>query len=150
MTASILQEFKPKVIHLYRHNVLNAIISRNLGEQENTLDHPIHSYEPVKQQEVTIDCDTLLDKIKEYLQQVDTIQRQLLEGLEVLELIYEIIDSNDAGLSQSVADRICRFLGVAEGIPMFSEMIKVNTAPVIMNKEQVRETLKGSEYEWML
>lgn len=150
MTAEILQEFKPKVIHLYRNNVLNAIISRNLGERENELKHPVHTYEPVKQQEVEIDCNTLLDNIEEYLQQIDTTRHQLLDGLEVLELTYEAIGNNQSLLPQAIANNICQFLGVAGDMSMFSEMVKVNPAPIIMNKEQIRETLKGTGHEWML
>jgi hypothetical protein len=77
----LLKEVKPLVIHLYRENVLEALISSQLctAAMKDDGDYPVHSYEPVEQQEVEVNCKTLVGEIESYLSKVDWMQKLLAD-----------------------------------------------------------------------
>ena len=134
VTLDTLREFKPKVVYLSRRNILQAFVSSELAmattKGEST--HPLHSYEPVKQQELTLDCDTLIDRLENYEQRT-TKALETLAGLKVLQLAYEdIISPDHSGLAESVVGLITDFLEVDRFL-MTSELKKVNTQPDILN-----------------
>jgi hypothetical protein len=151
VTLDLLQEFQPKIIHLYRLNVLAAIISAHLTTLSvaGKIDHPMHTYEPVVQQEVELDCSTLPNDIETYLAKVNRIRNALAE-FDVLELNYEQITKGSTGrLSKPIANNICKFLGVGKG-SMSAELVRLNPNPTITNQAEVEATLAETPYRWML
>jgi hypothetical protein len=151
ITPELLQEFRPKIIHLYRLNVLRAIISSALSTLtvDGKINHPLHTYEPVVQQEVELDCSTLLEEIEDYLAKVNRI-RNVLAEFDVLELNYEQITKGSTGrLSKSITNNICKFLGVDKGV-MGAELVRLNPNPTITNQVEVKDTLAETPYRWML
>lgn len=151
VTLDLLREVGPKVIHLHRENIFQAIVSAQLctATVEGRSGHPVHSYEPVEQQQVEVDCETLVAGIEDYRLRVEQMQ-QLLSEFETLELTYEQVARfpHSQKLYPPVRDRICEFLGV-QPTSMGSEMVRVNPAPIILNRARVKSTL-GKEYGWML
>jgi hypothetical protein len=151
VTLDLLLEFRPKVIHLHRMNVLEAIISAQLTTLSvaGKTDHPMHTYEPVAQRELELNCSTLIDQIKAYRGKVE-LMRMVLAEFDVLELEYETITKGStAQLPRSVAGMTCDFLDV-DRRPMGAELARLNPNPIITNRAEVEETLAGTPYGWML
>ena len=77
------------------------------------------------------------------------MQRVLNEFEDVLELTYErIITGDSPRLAAQATNIICGFLGV-DWAEMWSETVKINTAPIITNEDQVKDTLRDTAHEWM-
>jgi hypothetical protein len=151
ITTETIKEFNPKIIHLHRLNIFEAIVSATLNTlvRDGKLDHPMHTYEPVEQQSIKINCNTLLADIEGYAYRVTRMQ-QALDALDTIEVTYEEITSDGMTLPEKVAGRICDFLGVNNDMVMFSELTRLNYAPEIVNIEKVKKVLAGTGHEWML
>lgn len=149
VTLDTMREFKPRVLYLYRENILKSIISAQLSTAavKGDIEHPLHTYEPVEQRRVTLDCNGLIAKIDDYVARTEKT-KELLGEFPLLNLTYEQI-AEDGKMPVGVAHKICDFLGVRHAA-MYSELVKLNTAPVITNLSKVESTLAGTEYEWML
>ena len=151
MTTDVLREFQPKIIYRHRVNVFNALVSSVLAtaSRDGKASGPIHTYQAVKQQEIKIDCDSLIDRIEVYLQRTEAMRQVLSEFDDVLELTYErIVTGGSPRLAIQAIDKICTFLGV-DWHEMQSETVKINTAPIISNEGQVKYTLRDTAYDWM-
>lgn len=151
VTMETLREFQPKILYLSRRNVLRAFISSELATASvrGKSSHPLHSYQPVDQQELALDCATLVTRIDDYFARTEATLNTLSE-FGLLHLTYEEITTPDSSkLAEPAAAKIVDFLGVNYA-PMGCEMVKINSAPVIVNWPEVVDTLAGTDYEWML
>lgn len=152
VTLETMREFEPKVIYLSRKNILRAFISSQLATAavQGELNHPLHSYKAVEQQELTLDCDGLLEKIRDYEKRTKHTLKTLSE-FPLLHLTYEdITPMDDSGeLPDEAANNITGFLDVCN-CPMKSDLKKVNTKPVVKNWDDIVGVLGDTEYEWMV
>lgn len=140
------------VIHLVRENVLDTIISSEMG-QANGQWHRTAADAAVSTPLITqikLNPDTLLQRMQ-WLQQKITFNRNWLRACHLphLEISYEALvnDSNEFV-------RITRFLGLSEPATSqtssFSKIRQSSYVDEIINYSEIKETLAGTEFAVLL
>jgi hypothetical protein len=142
-------------ILLSRRNILRSIVSAAVVREKRQHHQPA-SQKPTLTR-IALDLQksgTRLNKIPllDLLQrQVDTLRtlEQALGGLNVLQLVYEDDIEDDP---QVAYQKVCDFVGL-KPYPVVVDLSKTNPFPlrdILINYEDVRRTLQGTPFEWMI
>jgi hypothetical protein len=151
---SLLKEYKPVIIHLYRENALRCIVSSayNTALGRGEIDYVSHSFVPISTiPKITLSLKKLWVELDKYEQAV----KDMLDGLSKLKLptvylTYEQLTNNRQvnRLDSEVTNIICSMLRIDE-FPMTNQLAKLNTWPlvqVIENWNEVREEFSNTHY----
>jgi hypothetical protein len=137
-----------KVVHLIRSNVLDSVISWETARARGLFHaRKGDEVEPIK---VELDATALLDRLDHHEYAI-TVARGWIRNLRLpyTEAFYEELTGpkRDEKLG-----RILSFLGV-EPSPLGTEFVRMNPiehGELLANYDEIRETLRGSRFEWML
>jgi LPS sulfotransferase NodH len=139
---------RAKVVHLIRSNVLDSVISWETARTRR-LFHARKGDEvrPIK---IELDATALLDRLDHH-QYAITVARGWIRNLRLpyTETFYEELTGPKG---DEKLGRILSFLGV-EPSPLGSDFVRMNPTEhreLLANYDEVRETLRGSRFEWML
>ena len=139
-----LQKNNVAIVHLYRSNVLEMLISRAIKEKQKVA-HATKYDALDKSIQVTFNMDNLFNDIQ-YMDQLVKKWRLLLKT-NALEVSYEDLVSKPQEVN-----RVLNFLGLPEE-KLQSELIKMNKKPMhqtIENYAEIVKVLEHTEYAWML
>jgi LPS sulfotransferase NodH len=139
---------RAKAVHLIRSNVLDSVISWETARARR-LFHARKGDE-VKPIEVELDTATLLDRLDHHEYAI-TVARGWIRNLRLpyTETFYEELTGPKRN---EKLGRILSFLGV-EPSALGSDFVRMNPADhrqLLANYDEVRDTLSGSRFEWML
>jgi LPS sulfotransferase NodH len=139
---------RAKVVHLIRSNVLDSVISWETARARR-LFHARQG-DDVKPAKVELDAAALLDRL-DYHEYAITVARGWIRNLRLpyTETFYEELTGpkRDEKLA-----RILSFLGV-EPSALGSDLVRMNPtehSELLTNYDEIRDTLRGSRFEWML
>lgn len=133
---SLIDEIRPRIIHLHRANPLRVIVSSiiNTEAAAGRLDHPIHTWSAVSPVNITLFPDDFIARCRRYLGKVTQMCHDL-DALDnpVLYLTYEDLVGVEGAEARQLplptAQRICQFLEV-DYHPMVAYTRRVNRAPL--------------------
>jgi LPS sulfotransferase NodH len=138
-----------RIVHLVRHNVLDAVISYEVAKARGLFASRIGDVVPPVR--VTLDAPTLRMRLEEHEFSITCARAAILRyRLPWLDVSYDEL----VGRHHETLAGACRFLGVDPSVDeLRSTFVRMNEAArndVVENLEEVRAALAGTRFEWML
>jgi hypothetical protein len=145
---TLTRQKKFPVVHLVRRNLLATHISELRARETGVW----HTKDPSAQApKITVPCRSLRYELNVREAEIRHVS-QWIKGLKTLDLVYEEL-FDGTSLTADAAQRVADFLEIEPG-PLSNETSfqRTGTAKLedaLENTEEVRETLKGTRFEWM-
>lgn len=130
--AAVAGTVRPRIIHLYREDVVRVAISSWINTHRL---RPTHDYQPAgKMRPVEVDVKAFCQECGRYIRNVVAMEKELTDlGLPLLTLTYAQIVGGEGQqaryVSPAVADEICDFLGV-QLLPLYTDLQRINPEPM--------------------
>lgn len=136
------------IVHLIRHNHLDLILSEEGRLARKMFHAPVGAEIPKIQ--IELEAHTLLFRIRERAGVVEQARADWSRfGLPCLELSYEEMLKDPSLIRQ-----VLEFLNLpGDGIELSSPLQKLNPTShrdLLSNFEEIEQTLRGTEFDWML
>jgi hypothetical protein len=132
-----------KIIYLYRTNVLRRSLSSLAARQRNMR----HFHGNAKKlRKIHVDCETLLNRIRESEERVE-LDQQILKDVPHLLIEYEK-DLLDQSLHSQTCDKIFKYLGIPS-VEVKTKLTRTSTddlSKTIENYDEVKATLENTKY----
>ena len=140
---------RARVVHLIRSNLLDALLSYEVGSARGFRGARIGEQTPAAS--VHLDAGGLRERLVQHERSITRARsRLLLYRIPALEVFYEELVSKH----EETMGGILAFLGVGAPVePLQSTFAPIDDVPredVVANLDEVREALAGTRFEWML
>ena len=140
---------RTRAVHLVRTNLLAAAISWKAARESGI--YHVRRTEPVPADPVLLDVGGLRAELEERELAIERMRRRLGRlRLPRLEIAYEAL----VGRTDETLARVLRFLGLEPDVyRVESELQRAHAGPPLNqlgNPDEVRATLAGTRFEWML
>jgi len=154
---SILAKMGFHLVHLVRANLLKTLISCRLNQMQGALGRRSHGVHRVPVHCISLPAgDSLLAELQARFDDILLARTRVREHRhEAVEIFYERFFEGDRpgdSLSRAFGDELCDFLRVAPR-RLSCRLRKTNPhrlADVLANHEEVRESLMGTAFEFLL
>jgi len=138
-----------RVLHLIRANVLDAVLSYDLGRARGNFS--VRRGDVVPRVRVTLDPSTLRTRLEDHEYSIAQARYRIRRcRVPWLEVFYEEL----VGRREETLERVLRFLDVEPRVEgLRSSFVPVDDVPredVIENLDDVCRALTGTRFEWML
>jgi len=140
-TISWVNQNDVKIIHLVRNNLLKRLVSHKIA----TIRNLNSSRKPLKPIKIYVDPKILIKDFRKRQKRFEKYRR-MFRDIPFLEVSYESMVADQ----DTESHKVLKFLGVDQLMPLTTDLVKVNPdslEELLKNYDEIRETLKSTEFE---